>query len=178
MVTDMADDALTPGPSTPVGSEPVALSLYHRPSCGYCVQVRMAAERLGIPLELRDVRQEPRWREELLAARGRGTVPVLRIDYADGTTRWMPESLDIIRYLKTLVNQSDPVPPWLDRLLKRTWMLSWLLLIGGLVTGGFLGPSLRIGDGLPGGIASYLGMAGLVVVIGRRITAVMSSRPQ
>ena len=173
----MADDALTSGPSTP-GREPIALTLYHRPTCGYCLQVRMAAESLGIPLDLRDIRQEPRWREELIAVRGRSTVPVLRIDHADGTTRWLPESLDIIRYLKTLVEQPDPVPPWLDRLLKRTWTLSWLLAITGLVTGGFLGPSLRIGNGIPGAIAFYAGMAGLLVVLGRRITAVMSARPR
>jgi glutathione S-transferase len=178
MVDDMADDALIPGPSTPPGQEPLALTLYHRPSCSYCVQVRMAAERMGIPLELRDVRQEPRWREELIAVRGRGTVPVLRIDHADGTTRWLPESLDIVRYLKTLVDQPDPVPRWLDRLLKRAWTLSWLLSIVGLVTGGFLGPSLRIGNGIPGAIAFYAGMAGLLVVLGRRITAVLSARPR
>jgi glutathione S-transferase len=174
----MADDALTRGPSTPPGSEPIALSLYQRATCGYCAQVRMAAERLGIPLELRDVRQEPRWREELIAVRGRATVPVLRIDHANGTTRWLPESLEIIRYLKALVDQPDPVPHWLDRLLKRTWTLSWLLAITGLVTGGFMGPSLRIGNGLPGAIAFYAGMAGLLVVLGRRITAVMSARPR
>lgn len=161
-------------PTTP-GSDPVALSLYYRPSCGYCAQVLLAAERMGIQLELRDVKQEPRWREALVAARGRATVPVLRIDHADGTTRWLPESLDIIRYLKSLVEQPDPVPPWLDRLLPRIWKLSWLLLIGGLMTGGFLGASLRIGNGTPGTIASYAGILGLLFVIARRITAVMSS---
>jgi glutathione S-transferase len=176
MVGNMADDPLTPELSPPEGREPIALSLYHRPSCGYCVQVRLAAERMGISLELRDVRQEPKWHDELLAARGRGTVPVLRIDHADGTTRWLPESLDIIRYLKALVDHPDPVPRWLDRLLPRLWTTSWLLLVGGLVTGGWLGASLRIGNGVPGTIASYLGMAGLVVVIGRRIGAVLSAR--
>jgi glutathione S-transferase len=174
----MADDPMTPAPSTPEGSEPIALSLYHRPSCSYCVQVRLAAERMGISLELRDIRQEPRWREELVAARGRATVPVLRIDHADGTTSWLPESLDIIRYLKALLDQPDPVPRWLDRLLSRIWTLSWLLLVGGLVTGGFLGPSLRIGNGTPGTIASYAGMAGLLIVVVRRIGAVMSAGPR
>jgi glutathione S-transferase len=170
----MDDNPLTPAPSTPAG-EPARLSLYHRPSCSYCAHVRMAAERLGIALELRDVRQEPRWREELLAARGRGSVPVLRIDDADGT-RWLPESLDIIRYLKVLADQPDSAPRWLDRLLPRIWMLSWILLIGGQVTSGFLGPSLRIGDGMPGTIASYVGLAGLMVVVARRINAIMSVR--
>jgi glutathione S-transferase len=172
----MADETMTPAASTAAGTELLALSLYHRPSCSYCVQVRMTAERLGIALELRDVRQEPRWREELLAACGRATVPVLRIDHADGTTRWLPESLDIIRYLKALANQPDPVPPWLDRLLRRGWTVSWLLLMGGLVTGGFLGPSLRIGNGVPGAIALCAGMVGLLAVVGRRISAVLSTR--
>ena len=34
----------------------------------------------------------------LQAAMGRGTVPVLRIDEA-GSTRWIPESADIVAYL-------------------------------------------------------------------------------
>jgi glutathione S-transferase len=116
----MASDAMTFDPSarTKRGDLP-ALSLYHRPSCGYCIQVRMAAERLGIHLELRDVNQNPEWPQELLDLRGRATVPVLRIDLADGTTRWLPESLDIIRFLKELVEQDDPIPRWVDRLLPR-----------------------------------------------------------
>lgn len=147
------------------GSEWPALTLYHRPSCSYCVQVRTAAERMGIALELRDVRQEPRWREELVAARGRATVPVLRIDEKNGTTRWLPESLDIIRYLKELNEQPDPVPRWLDRLMRPTWMLSWALIIAGLVIDGGAGTALLAG-----------GSVGLVGVVARRIAAVTSAR--
>jgi glutathione S-transferase len=175
MVDDMDDNPMTPAPSPPAGA-PAALILYHRPSCSYCVQVRLAAERLGIALELRDIKAEPQWREELVAACGRASVPVLRIEDADGGTHWLPESLDIIRYLKKLANQPDPLPRWLDRLLPRIWLLSWILLIGGQVTSGFLGPSVRIGDGTPGTIASYVGMVGLMVVVWRRISAVMSVR--
>jgi glutathione S-transferase len=143
-----------------------ALSLYQKPSCSYCVQVRSAAERMGIALELRDVRQEPRWREELVAARGRATVPVLRIDGAGGTTRWLPESLDIIRYLKELTEQPDPVPPWVDRMMRPIWMISWALIIAGLVIDGGAGTALLAA-----------GSVGLVGVVARRIAAVMSARP-
>ena len=142
-----------------------ALSLYQRPSCSYCVQVRSAAERMGITLELRDIRQEPRWREELVAARGRATVPVLRIEGAGGTTHWLPESLDIIRYLKELTEQPDPVPRWVDRLMPPLWMISWVLIIAGLVIDGGAGTALLAA-----------GSVGLVAVVARRIAAVMSAR--
>jgi glutathione S-transferase len=142
-----------------------ALSLYQRPSCSYCVQVRSAAERMGIALELRDIRQEPRWREELVAARGRATVPVLRIDGPGGTTHWLPESLDIIRYLKELTEQPDPVPRWVDRLMPPLWMISWVLIIAGLVIDGGAGTALLAA-----------GSIGLVAVVARRIAAVMSAR--
>ena len=57
-------------------------------------------EALGAPVELRDIMQEPKWREELTAARGRSTVPVLRCESADGVVRWLPESRDIVRHLR------------------------------------------------------------------------------
>lgn len=142
-----------------------ALSLYQRPSCSYCVQVRSAAERMGIALELRDVRQEPSRREELVAARGRATVPVLRIDSADGTTHWLPEALDIIRYLKELTEQPEPVPRWVDRLMPPIWMISWVLIIAGLVIDGGVGTALLAA-----------GSVGLLAVVTRRIAAVMSAR--
>ncbi len=80
---------------------PAQLALYHYTSCGFCRRVRRAIERLGIgdQIELRDVSREPAHRRTLEAARGRGTVPVLRITSADDDV-WMPESLDIIAYLE------------------------------------------------------------------------------
>jgi glutaredoxin len=63
------------------------LVLYHMPWCGYCQRVERALEQLGLEIELRE-------------ARGRTTVPVLRIREPDGTETWMPESLDIVAYLR------------------------------------------------------------------------------
>ncbi|WP_428267861.1 glutaredoxin family protein [Haliangium sp.] len=77
------------------------LSLYHSRTCGYCVRVRIAAQRLGIELELRDARRDHARRTELLEATGRLTVPVLRIDHADGHSEWLPESREIVHWLAT-----------------------------------------------------------------------------
>ncbi len=75
------------------------LSLYHYDGCFYCGRVRKALERLGVEVELRNIHAEPRHLADLLAARGRQTVPVLRIQKPEGD-EWMPESSDIVRYLE------------------------------------------------------------------------------
>lgn len=76
------------------------LILYHSQLCGFCWMVRDAIDKLDIDVELRDVMRSREHREELIEARGRGTVPVLRRVQQDGTESWMPESADIIQYLK------------------------------------------------------------------------------
>lgn len=75
-----------------------ALTLYHFRGCPYCARVDRAIQDLGLDLARKDTQQDPEAHQALLAARGRGTVPVLHIQDGDHTT-WMPESADIIRYL-------------------------------------------------------------------------------
>ncbi len=75
------------------------LSLYQFAACPFCARVRRVIEELNAPVELRDVFENPSFRDELIEARGRPTVPVLRCD-AEGRSRWMPESADIIAYLR------------------------------------------------------------------------------
>lgn len=76
------------------------LALYHFDSCPFCAMVRSAIDSLGIDVELRDVFHDPQYRDDLVEARGRATVPVLRITSPDGEERWMPESRDIVSYLQ------------------------------------------------------------------------------
>ena len=77
------------------------LALYYFPTCPYCRRVLRALEELGVELELRNIRSEIVFEAELVRARGRSTVPVLRIRGAGGAEdTWMPESLDIVAYLK------------------------------------------------------------------------------
>jgi len=80
------------------------LVLYHSHTCPFCAIVRSAIDRLGIDVELREIFEDPRYRDQLVKARGRATVPVLLITSPDGEERWMPESQDIVRYLETVSN--------------------------------------------------------------------------
>ena len=76
------------------------LALYHFHGCSFCSLVTATIDRLGLDVELRDIYADRANREALIAARGRSTVPVLRITAPDGEDRWMPESRDIVEYLE------------------------------------------------------------------------------
>lgn len=106
------------------------LSLYLFEGCPYCELVRAAARDLDLAIEERDVRRDPERRAELVQARGRGTVPVLRIASADGDT-WMGESRDIVAYLYERFGEGEKPPatagPWVQ-------VLMWGLLLGGGVS--------------------------------------------
>jgi len=78
------------------------LSLYGYPQCPYCNRVLQAIDRLGLSIELRNTMENPDYQREVVAAMGRGTVPVLRIDAEGGQVHWLPESADIIEYLSDL----------------------------------------------------------------------------
>jgi glutaredoxin len=77
-----------------------SLTLYHFEGCPFCTRVRNVIDELGIDVELRDIFADRQYLAELRDARGRRTVPVLRITNPDGEDRWMPESADIVRYLR------------------------------------------------------------------------------
>lgn len=75
------------------------LALYMTPTCPFCRIVLNALDELDVDVELRDIFADRDHRDGLIAARGRATVPVLRIT-SGGEDRWMPESRDIVRYLQ------------------------------------------------------------------------------
>lgn len=83
--------------ATPARDE---LALYYFPTCPFCIRVLSTIERLGLEIDLRNIRQSDEHWNELVTARGRATVPVLRISTPEGEERWMPESADIIQYLE------------------------------------------------------------------------------
>lgn len=76
------------------------LALYQFEGCPYCTRVRFALDALGVDVEMRDTLADAEHGAELVAATGRRTVPVLRIDEPDGSTSWLSESAEIIRYLE------------------------------------------------------------------------------
>ena len=84
------------------------LALYYLATYPFCIRVLSAIKRLGVDVELREIHEHPEFREELVAVRGRPTVPVLRITSPGSDDRWMSESADIIRYLeKTYVQTTN-----------------------------------------------------------------------
>ncbi len=76
------------------------LALYQFDSCPFCQRVRDSLTRLGVEIELRDIRSNEAHLRELEQATGRRTVPVLRIEAQTGNVRWLPESGDIVEFLE------------------------------------------------------------------------------
>jgi len=76
-----------------------SLVLYGYPQCPYCRRVLAAIEALGLDVPLRNTMLDAEHNDALVAATGRETVPVMRIEERDGSVRWLPESLDIVRFL-------------------------------------------------------------------------------
>lgn len=110
------------------------LVLYVGAGCGYCADVRREAEGLGLELEERDAWADSEHLRALVEARGRRTVPVLRIASEGAPDRWMGESLDIIDYLHTRFGDGRRASPLARALRSRvSTALMWgLLLAGGL----------------------------------------------
>lgn len=113
------------------------LKLYTTAGCGYCLDVQSEVQGLGLPIEIVDVRQDPTRRDELVQACGRATVPVLRVESTeDGAITWLPESRDIIRYLRGLAGHPDPTPRWFDRVRAVAFYAPWMLIVAGVFTDG------------------------------------------
>ena len=113
--------------------EDSTMTLYGYPACPYCADVLGAIRDLKAPVELRDTLVDPAHRDAVVDAMGRGTVPVLRIDEEDGTTRWMPESKDIIEFLYERFGEGRK-PGALSplKLQRGATALMWGLLVAGL----------------------------------------------
>ncbi len=73
----------------------MSLILYHFDSCYFCARVRNVVSELGVEIEMRDIMENPAFRDELMSLAGKTQVPCLAID-----GKPMHESDDIIDYLK------------------------------------------------------------------------------
>ena len=96
----------TPEQQAEVVRRAQGLTLYHRPTCPFCLRVFTAVARLDVPINRRNITTDVEARRELVAGGGRQQVPCLRIDASDGT-RWLYESGDIIAYLETQFGTAD-----------------------------------------------------------------------
>lgn len=71
------------------------LTLYHFMSCPYCKRVRDYLEKENIKIPMKDIMENPAYREELIKIGGKAQVPCLVID-----GQALYESLDIIDWFK------------------------------------------------------------------------------
>jgi glutaredoxin 2 len=78
------------------------LSLYHRNFCMFCSRVISVINQLNLDIDGKNIWQDGEALRDLEVATGRSTVPVLRIELANGEVTWLAESNDIVRYLGTL----------------------------------------------------------------------------
>ncbi len=76
------------------------LTLYHFPTCPFCIKVRHEMARLSLPIELRNALNDSGSRAELEQGGGKIQTPCLRIADAQGGMQWMYESEEIKRYLQ------------------------------------------------------------------------------
>jgi len=77
------------------------LVLYQFESCPFCVKVRRAIRRMNLNIELRDARNNSRFKDELLREGGQSQVPCLKISKPGAKAEWLYESDDIISYLES-----------------------------------------------------------------------------
>ena len=77
-----------------------SLALYQFSTCPFCIKVRQEMRRLSLPIEKRDAQHHPDHRHELLQGSGATKVPCLKITEADGQTRWLQDSNEIVAYLR------------------------------------------------------------------------------
>lgn len=76
------------------------MALYHFKLCPFCVKTRRKVRQLGLNIETRDARNDPKWNTELVNEGGKYQVPCLRITQDDGDVKWMYESSKINNYLE------------------------------------------------------------------------------
>lgn len=77
-----------------------SIKLYQFRQCPFCVRTRRNIRRLGLNIELRDARNDPQWQRELIEDGGKYQVPCLRVIDAQGDSKWIYGSKEIIGYLE------------------------------------------------------------------------------
>ena len=90
-----------------VDKQTADMALYHFQMCPFCVKTRRQIHRLGLNIENRDARNDPKWNQELIEEGGRYQVPCLKIATDDGSVQWMYESTDINDYLGKRFSTDD-----------------------------------------------------------------------
>jgi len=83
-----------------IDQETQKYALYQYRSCPFCIKVRRTMKRLSLKIDTLDAQKNEQHRQELIQQGGKTQVPCLRITETDGTTKWLYESDQIIRFLQ------------------------------------------------------------------------------
>jgi glutaredoxin len=89
----------TPEKKAELDSATSKMALYQFKLCPFCVKTRRTIRRLGLDIELRDARNDPKWNSELVNEGGKYQVPCLRIIEDNGEVKWLYHSTQITSYL-------------------------------------------------------------------------------
>ena len=99
-LTQPAGVKRAPAAQAEVDQQCQSLALYQFSTCPFCIKVRQEMRRLSLPIEKRDAQHHAANRNELLQGSGATKVPCLKITEADGQTRWLQDSTEIMAYLR------------------------------------------------------------------------------
>ncbi len=83
------------GPAQDQQGQNHQLILYKFDACPYCQRVMTVVRELQVPMQFKDIRRKPEYRQELIQIGGKATTPCLLIDGQP-----MYESADINAYLR------------------------------------------------------------------------------
>ena len=89
-----------PAAQAAVDQQCQSLALYQFSTCPFCIKVRQEMRRLSLPIEKRDAQHNAANRDALLQGSGASKVPCLQITEANGQTRWLQDSSEIVAYLR------------------------------------------------------------------------------
>jgi glutaredoxin len=99
-LTQPAGVQRAPAAQAAVDQQCQSLALYQFSTCPFCIKVRQEMRRLSLPIEKRDAQHHTANRDDLLQGSGATKVPCLQITEANGQTRWLQDSTEIVAYLR------------------------------------------------------------------------------
>jgi glutaredoxin len=99
-LTQPAGVQRSPAAQAAVDQQCQSLALYQFSTCPFCIKVRQEMRRLSLPIEKRDAQHHTANRDALLQGSGATKVPCLQITEANGQTRWLQDSTEIVAYLR------------------------------------------------------------------------------
>ena len=79
-------------------------SMYQFHACPFCVKVRRQIRKYSLNIELRDAKNNMKYKKDLVKEGGEHKVPCLRIDHDGAKTEWLYGSDNIISYLESELN--------------------------------------------------------------------------